>query len=81
MARHPSGKATRDHVPGRIQVDRYVVKEDDSLWTIAQRALETDDVRAIARYWPRIHRANRATIGSDPSLLFPGQVLDLPERD
>ncbi|MGI8621584.1 MAG: LysM peptidoglycan-binding domain-containing protein [Actinomycetota bacterium] len=50
----------------------------DSLWTIASRVLDTDDLRLIARYWPRIHRANRDLIGATPNLIRPGWVLELP---
>jgi nucleoid-associated protein YgaU len=48
------------------------------LWDIAARLLGTDDSARVARYWPRIHRANRAVIGADPSLIIPGTVLELP---
>ncbi|HEX2058550.1 MAG TPA: LysM domain-containing protein [Actinomycetota bacterium] len=50
----------------------------ETLWSIAAERLRTDDVRRIARYWPRIHRANREEIGPDPNLIRPGQVLELP---
>jgi nucleoid-associated protein YgaU len=53
----------------------------DTLWDIAARVLDTDDQRVIARYWPRIHRENRAIIGRDPNLIRPGQVLTLPPRE
>ncbi len=57
---------------------RYQVVPGDSLWTIAGRVLDTDDPRLIARYWPRIHRANRDLIGATPNLIRPGWVLELP---
>jgi len=57
---------------------RYQVVAGDSLWTIAGRVLDTDDPRLIARYWPRIHRANRDLIGATPNLIRPGWVLELP---
>jgi nucleoid-associated protein YgaU len=50
----------------------------DTLWSIAAERLETGDMRRIARYWPRIHRANREEIGPNPNLIRPGQVLELP---
>jgi nucleoid-associated protein YgaU len=53
----------------------------DTLWDIAALALNTDDARRIARYWPRIHRANREVLGPDPSLIFPGTVLVLPAEE
>ena len=40
--------------------------------------LGTDDLTRVARYWPRIHRANREIIGPNPDLIVPGQVLELP---
>lgn len=59
----------------------YAVMPGDTLWDIAARILATDDQRAIARYWPKIHRENREVIGRNPNLLRPGQVLALPRRD
>jgi hypothetical protein len=56
----------------------HAVLPGDTLWSIAAERLETDDVRRIARYWPRIHRANRDEIGPNPDLIRPGQVLELP---
>jgi nucleoid-associated protein YgaU len=58
--------------------DRYTVRPGDSLWDIAEMKLGTTEARRIARYWPRIHRANRDVIGGDPNLIVPGQVLTLP---
>ncbi|MGH2819885.1 MAG: LysM peptidoglycan-binding domain-containing protein [Actinomycetota bacterium] len=54
------------------------VRPGDTLWSIAHEVLETDDPARVARYWPKIHRANRSIIGADPSLILPGQVLELP---
>ncbi len=58
--------------------ERYTVRPGDSLWDIAEMKLGTVEARRIARYWPRIHRANRDVIGGDPNLIVPGQVLTLP---
>ena len=92
IRRHPSGKATsagssssrlssahrcaRGHALGS-----YTVRRGDTLWSIAEQSLHTDDPRSVARYWPKIHRANRDVIGPDPSLIYPGQVLHLPPCD
>jgi len=54
------------------------VAAGESLWTIAGRVLDTEDPRRIARYWPRIHRANRSLIGTTPNLIRPGWMLELP---
>jgi nucleoid-associated protein YgaU len=58
----------------------YTVVDGDTLWDIARRVLDTNDIRRIARYWPRIHRANRSVIGRDPNLIFVGQKLVLPRE-
>jgi|GEM_PF-2472413 len=58
--------------------ERYTVRPGDSLWDIAEMKLGTGEARRVARYWPRIHRANRDVIGADPNLIMPGQVLTLP---
>jgi hypothetical protein len=44
----------------------------DTLWDIA-RKVYGDPTR-----WPEIYAANTAIIGSDPDLIFPGQVLRIP---
>jgi nucleoid-associated protein YgaU len=56
------------------------VRPGDSLWSIAAEVLDTSDPAHIAQYWPRLHRANRGVIGPDPNLIFPGQILELPEE-
>jgi len=56
-----------------------VVKDGDSLWSIAASRLGplATDVD-VALTWPRWYAANRAVIGSDPTALLPGQVLQPP---
>jgi hypothetical protein len=92
IRRHPSGKATpagssssqlssaHRCARGRAR-GSYTVRHGDTLWSIAEQWLRTDDLRSVARYWPKIHRANRDVIGPDPSLIHPGQVLHLPPCD
>lgn len=48
----------------------YTVKEGDSLWQIARRECNSDD-------WKSIYNANKATIGDNPNLIYPGQELTL----
>lgn len=56
-----------------------VVKRGDSLWSIVAAALGpySTDVD-VAEAWPGWYRANRETIGADPNLILPGQVLHAP---
>jgi len=73
LRRGPDGSSERT-----LRFSHYAVLPGDTLWGIAGKVLRTDDMRAIARYWPRIHRENRDVIGPNPDLLRPGQVLSLP---
>jgi hypothetical protein len=69
---------SRPH-PGRAVSDHIVVRRGDTLWDIAARALGPDASAAdIAASWPRWHAANRSTIGPDPDLILPGQLLRPP---
>jgi hypothetical protein len=64
---------------GRAVSDHVVVRRGDTLWDIAARALGPDASAAdIAASWPRWHAANRSTIGPDPDLILPGQLLRPP---
>lgn len=47
----------------------YTVKSGDTLWAVAKRALG-DGSR-----WKEIYNNNASVIGSDPNLIYPGQVL------
>lgn len=58
--------------PAAPQPSTYTVKSGDSLWAIAQKYLGNG-----SKYM-EIYNANKATIGSNPSLIRPGQVLSLP---
>lgn len=62
----------------------HVVVRGDTLWDIAAAVLRkrqgtAPTSREIDAYWRRIYDLNRETIGSDPNLIHPGQVLRLPE--
>ncbi|WP_284977145.1 hypothetical protein [Arthrobacter sp. efr-133-TYG-104] len=56
-----------------------IVKAGDSLWSIVAARLGpmASDVD-VARAWPRWYAANRTTIGDNPAVLLPGQVLRPP---
>lgn len=63
------------HPPGGT----VVVRDGDTLWAIAARHLGADATDAqIAAAWPQWYAANAATIGADPDLVVPGQVLTVP---
>jgi nucleoid-associated protein YgaU len=63
--------------------DAYVVERGDCLWRIASSLLSAAGRpaggAAVSRLWRAIYEANRATIGDDPNLILPGQVLIVPE--
>jgi nucleoid-associated protein YgaU len=59
----------------------HVVRRGESLWSIARDHLgpRARDGQ-VARAWPRWYAANRGVIGPDPSLIVPGQHLQVPGR-
>jgi nucleoid-associated protein YgaU len=63
------GRALVDPYHGFAQ---YTVVAGDTLSAIAQQWY------GAASLWPRIHEANRDQI-ADPNLIFPGQVLRIPQ--
>lgn len=52
----------------------YTVVSGDSLWKIAART----SIYGNADMWRRIYDANKALIGPNPNLIFPGQKLVIP---
>ena len=58
--------------PAPPQPSTYTVVSGDSLWKIAQRFY------GAGSEYPKIYEANRAIIGNNPNLIFPGQVLTIP---
>lgn len=50
-------------------VSQYVVKAGDNLSKIGRKAGKT---------WKEIYEANKEAIGSNPDLIRPGQVLNIP---
>jgi hypothetical protein len=71
--------APANRAPGDAAAPSVVVRNGDSLWAIAAARLGplATDVE-VAQEWPRWYAANRATIGPDPDLLQPGQMLRAP---
>lgn len=55
------------------------VAPGDSLWLLAAARLGPHATDCeIATYWPHWYALNRNVIGTDPSLIVPGQVLRVP---
>lgn len=66
-----TSSATRP-APAAASAKTYTVKSGDSLWAIAKRYLGSG-----SRY-NEIYELNKSTIGSNPNLIYPGQVFTLP---
>jgi nucleoid-associated protein YgaU len=57
----------------------YRVVPGDCLWSIAARVLGSSaSSSATDRGWRAIYAANRAAIGENPNLIYPGLLLTLP---
>jgi len=50
----------------------------DTLWTIAARAVRSNDTGRVTIAWHRLYDANRGAVGSNPSLLDVGTTLCVP---
>ncbi len=62
--------------------DTWTVAPGDHLWHIAENVLELNGIQLSARtttkYWRRLIAENSSTIGSNPDLIYPGQLIYLP---
>lgn len=82
----PYGAAAQQTLPvparplGPAQTNTtQVVRPGDTLWRLAELRLPTSAAPAeVADLVARLHRRNRAVIGSDPDLIRPGQRLTYP---
>lgn len=54
------------------------VAAGDTLWTLAARAVRSHDTGRVTVAWHRLYAANRAAVGSDPSVLQVGTSLCVP---
>ncbi|WP_251140869.1 LysM peptidoglycan-binding domain-containing protein [Cellulomonas dongxiuzhuiae] len=73
--------AVTEPAPAAPPAGRVEVHPGDTLWGLAARALGPGaSDAAIAAEWPRWYAANAATIGPDPDVLQPGQVLVVPSH-
>lgn len=62
--------------------DSVVVVKGDHLWKISARHLGDDaSNNEIAPYWVEVIEVNTPHLRSgDPDLIYPGEVVELPER-
>lgn len=81
----PSAPVRGAAVSSGRAADAVVVQPGDTLWGMAEQALEeqsgaapTD--RQVASAWPSWWAANRPVVGDDPDLLRPGTELQPPEQ-
>jgi len=88
MVRGQPVLAAKSSVPRRAPpgpVGTHTVRAGDCLWSLAARDLAARHVGSrpadVAVAWRRWYALNRATIGPDPGLLRPGEVLRVPPPD
>lgn len=55
------------------KTNTYTVEKGDCLWNIAKAA------SGKGSNWPDLYNLNKKVIGGNPNLIYPGQVLTLPE--
>ena len=72
----PSATATvkkdEPRVDNSVQPKTYTVKSGDCLWNIAKKYYGS------GADYTKIYNANKGTIGGNPNLIYPGQVLTIP---
>lgn len=65
---------TATRVDNTIQPKTYTVKQGDCLWNIAKQ------IYGSGSKYTLIYNANKGVIGGDPNLIYPGQVLTIPDE-
>lgn len=66
-------KKTSNRTSSKSTASKYTVKEHDSLWNIAKKFYGKGLKYTV------IYNANRKVIGSNPNLIYSGQVLTIPK--
>lgn len=64
---------TQTRVDNTTTPKTYTVKKGDNLWNIAKA------LYGSGADYTKIYSANKGTVGSNPNLIYPGQVLTIPE--
>ena len=67
-------KKTSNRTSTKSKTGKYKVKKGDCLWNIARKFYGKG-----AKYTV-IYNANKKVIGSNPNLIYPGQILTIPEE-
>ena len=82
--RTPDPTVIPSHLLFESAAEAHVVRDGDSLWSIAAAHLETSGISdptesIVATYWIEILTANLGSLRSgDPDLIFPGETVALP---
>jgi nucleoid-associated protein YgaU len=75
----PAGPAAPSPPTASSPVAGHTVVPGDTLWDLAAAASAPDaSPTVITALWQQWYASNRAVIGTDPSLLLPGELLSLP---
>ncbi|MCD7810359.1 MAG: LysM peptidoglycan-binding domain-containing protein [Ruminococcus sp.] len=64
--------STQTRVDNSATPETYTVKSGDCLWNIAKKYYGSGSKYTV------IYNANKSVIGSNPNLIYPGQVLTIP---
>lgn len=65
-------KKEEPRVDNTVKPKTYTVKSGDCLWNIAKKYYGSGSD------YTKIYNANKGTIGGNPNLIYPGQVLTIP---
>ena len=81
---HPAARdtAAADDTPDPGGLANWIVEPGDHLWgiaaaTVAERS-GSEDHMEVVRYWLKLIEANADTVGDNPDLIYPGQLIRLP---
>jgi len=68
----PTATREIENSPAPAQTTTYTVVKGDTLWKIAKHFY------GDGNQWRAIYEANKSVIGGNPDLIYPGQVLTIP---
>ena len=70
----PTPTPTPGVAPTPLPADVYLVRPGETLWAISKKHYKTGDL------WQHIYKANKTTIGSNPSKLRAGMKITIPPK-